>query len=159
GARSLLPPVIQGRLISYRGFKELAFVGTSADTVYAIDADLGKMFWQKHLEYASNDAQALGSTAACPGGLTAMPLIPTPPPGGRGAATGPFVSGPPSLYTLSSDGRVHRVNTSTGDDMVQPVTVLPPNARTASLNIVDNVIYTVTSRNCNDAPDAVWAID
>src|SRR5262250_2781687 len=47
--RPVLPPVILGRLISYRGFKELAFVGTSADIVYAIDADLGKMFWQKHL--------------------------------------------------------------------------------------------------------------
>jgi outer membrane protein assembly factor BamB len=163
GPRSLLPPVILGRLISYRGFKELAFVGTGADIVYAIDADLGKMFWQKHLEYVSNEAQASGFSAACPGGLTAMPVLPTPPPGGRGAgpgaATGPFVSGPLSLYALSGDGRIHRVNTSTGDDMVQPVNVLPPNARASSLNIVENVIYTVTSRNCSDAPDAVWAID
>src|SRR6185436_18781896 len=39
--RPILPPVIMGRLISYRGFKELAFVGTSADIIYAIDADLG----------------------------------------------------------------------------------------------------------------------
>jgi outer membrane protein assembly factor BamB len=163
GARSLLPPVILGRLISYRGFKELAFVGTNADIVYAIDADLGKMFWQKHLEYVSNEAHVSGSSAVCPGGLTAMPVMPTPPPGGRGAgpgaATGPFISGPLSLYVLSSDGRIHRVNTSTGDDVVQPVSVLPPNARASSLNIVENVIYTVTSRNCSDAPDAVWAID
>jgi outer membrane protein assembly factor BamB len=159
-ARPILPPVIMGRLISYRGFKELAFVGTSADIIYAIDADLGKIFWQKHLEYVSSDPQASGSSAACPGGLTAMPAMPTPPPGGRGApATGPFVSGPISVYALSSDGRIHRVNTSTGDDIVQPVSVIPPNARAASLNIAENVIYTVTSQNCNDAPDAVWAID
>jgi len=159
-ARPLLPPVIMGRLISYRGFKELAFVGTGADIVYAIDADLGKMFWQKHLEYASSDPQASGSSAACPGGLTAMPAMPTTPPAGRGAPpTGPFVSGPVSLYALSSDGRIHRLNTSTGDDIVQPVSVLPPNTRAASLNIVENVVYTVTTQNCHDSPDAVWAID
>src|SRR5262245_61646347 len=29
GLRQLLPPIIQGRLISYRGFKELAFVGSN----------------------------------------------------------------------------------------------------------------------------------
>jgi outer membrane protein assembly factor BamB len=156
--RPVLPPVILGRLISYRGFKELAFVGTSADVVYSIDADLGKMFWQKHLEFVSNESQS-SATSACPGGLTAMPAMPAPQPGGRGAPTGPFISGPASLYVLSGDGRIHRINISTGDDFVQPVGALPPNARAASLNIAENVIYTVTSRNCGDAPDAVWAID
>ena len=39
GMRPVMPPVIQGRLISYRGFKELAFVATNSDIVYAIDAD------------------------------------------------------------------------------------------------------------------------
>src|ERR1700720_4732669 len=53
GLRPLLPPVILGNLISYRGFKELAFVAASSDIVYSIDADLGKMFWIKHLDYAS----------------------------------------------------------------------------------------------------------
>lgn len=163
GTRPLLPPVILGRLISYRGFKELAFVSTNADMVYAIDADLGKVFWQKHLEYVSSEPQVAGSSAACPGGLTAMPVMPTPAPPGRGAPAarppGSFVAGPASLYVLSSDGRLHRLNTSTGDDIVQPVSVLPPNARLTSLNIAENVIYTETAQNCNDAPDAVWAID
>jgi len=161
GPRPLLPPVILGRLISYRGFKELAFVGTNADIVYALDADLGKIFWTKHLEYASIEPQATGSSAACPGGLTAMPVMPAPAAAGRGArgGAGPFVTGPASLYAISSDGRIHRLNTSTGDDIAQPVAVLPPNARVSSLNMVENTIYAVTSQNCNDAPDAVWAID
>ncbi len=55
GLRPLLPPLILGNLISYRGFKELAFVAASSDIIYSIDADLGKMFWAKHLEYASLD--------------------------------------------------------------------------------------------------------
>src|SRR5436309_3452781 len=38
GPRSLSPPVIIGRLISYRGFKELAFLGGSSDNLYVINA-------------------------------------------------------------------------------------------------------------------------
>jgi hypothetical protein len=167
--RPVMPPVILGRLISYRGFKELAFVASNADIVYAIDADLGKMFWQKHLEYSANEPQATGSSWACPGGLTAMPTMPPPATaarGGGGAAParggGPanaFAGGLPSVYALSSDGRLHRLNTSTGDDIAQPVSVLPPNARASHLNMADNVIYTVTGQGCNGAANAVWAID
>ena len=169
GMRPVMPPVIQGRLISYRGFKELAFVATNSDIVYAIDADLGTIFWQKHLEYSVREPQVKTSSSACPGGLTAMPTMPVP---ARGAAArgGPappataqrgsaFIGGPASVYALSSDGRLHRLNTSTGDDMTQPVSVLPANARATSLSMVDNVIYTVTSHECNGAPNAVWAID
>lgn len=189
GPRALMPPLIVGNLISYRGFKELAFVAANSDIVYAIDADLGRMFWTKHLEYASLDPPVTSSSFTCPGGLTAMPTMPPPaagrggpgggaPRGGRGpaparggaagpegapapAVRGAFVAGvgPASVYAISGDGRLHRLNTSTGDDQVEPVKVLPPNATAHSLNMSDDVIYTVTGHDCNGAPNAVWAID
>lgn len=168
GTRPIMPPVILGRLISYRGFKELAFAATNADIVYSIDADLGTVFWQKHLEYSTRDPQVMTSSWRCPGGLTAMPTMPVaarggpagrgaPPPAGQRGS--PFIGGPASVYAISSDGRLHRLNTSTGDDMTQPVSVIPANARAANLILVDNVIYTVTSPECNGAPNAIWAID
>ena len=121
GLRPLMPPVILGNLISYRGFKELAFVAASSDIIYSIDADLGKMFWTKHLEYASLDPPLTISSPACPGGLTAMPVMPPPAPAGRGGpAGGRGPAGPAPLYAISSDGRLHRLNTSTGDDVAQP---------------------------------------
>lgn len=177
GPRPLQPPALMGQLISYRGFKELAFVASSADIVYAIDADLGKLFWQKHLEYANREPQSNASSWACPGGLTAMPAMPTPaargpapvPPAasqttGRGAeappARGPFTPvGVASLYAISSDGRIHRLNTSTGDDVTQPMGVLPANARLQNLVVERNVLYTTTSEDCDLAPNAVWAVD
>jgi len=190
GLRPLLPPLILGNLISYRGFKELALVAASSDIVYSIDADLGKIFWTKHLEYASLDPPVTTSSATCPGGLTAMPTMPPPAPGragpggGRGPAApaggrgpgaapvgrgadapappprGPFsAAGAAPVYAISSDGRLHRLNTSTGDDQVQPMKVLPSNATISSLNMADNVIYAITSNDCNGAPDAVWAVD
>jgi outer membrane protein assembly factor BamB len=174
GMRPLMPPLIVGRLISYRGFRELAFVGANSDIVYSVDTDLGALFWTKHLEYSTREPQVMTSTGRCPGGLTAMPTMPisgrggaggrgapaqgAAPPGQRGS---PFIGGPgpASVYAISSDGRLHRLNISTGDDITQPVSVLPANVRAGSLNMVDNVIYTVTSQECNDHPDAVWAID
>lgn len=169
GPRPLQPPALLGNLISYRGFKELAFVASSSDIVYAIDADLGKIFWQKHLEYASVDPPVATSNWACPGGLTAMPGMP--PPAARGGAPpaaspgpaparGPFAPfGVASVYAILSDGRLHRLNTSTGDDVTQPMGVLPADARIQSLTIDRNVIYTVTAQECNGVPNAVWAVD
>jgi outer membrane protein assembly factor BamB len=166
GSRPLLPPVIMGRLISYRGFRELAFVGSNADIVYAIDADLGTIFWQKHLEYSTREPQATTSTPDCPGGMTATPTMAVPgaaaaAPRGGGGPTPPasFIAGTASVYAISSDGRLHRLNVSTGDDIVQPVQVLPANSRTSNLMMVSNTIYAVTSPACNLTKNAVWAID
>jgi outer membrane protein assembly factor BamB len=162
GLRPLMPPVILGNLISYRGFKELAFIAGNSDIIYSIDADLGKMFWTKHLEYASLDPPATTSSSSCPGGLTAMPVMPPPPAaaaGRGGPAGGRGPAGPAPVYAISSDGRLHRLNTSTGDDVVQPVSVLPANASVYGLNMADNVIYAATSHECNGAADAVWAVD
>jgi outer membrane protein assembly factor BamB len=161
-----------GRLISYRGFKELAFVGSNADIVYAIDADLGTIFWQKHLEYSTREPQVTASTPDCPGGMTATPTMSVPgaaaprgagapplPAARGGAPAGSFIAGTASVYAISSDGRLHRLNVSTGDDIVQPVQVLKANSRTSNLMMVNNTIYTVTSPACNLTQNAVWAID
>ena len=44
---SLTQPVLLDRLIGFRGFKALAFVGGSDDRVFAIDTDLGKPYWTR----------------------------------------------------------------------------------------------------------------
>ena len=97
GQRSVTPPVIISTLISYRGFKELAFVGGSNNTVYSINADFGKMFWHKPLIYSSEIPQAKDSSQPCSGGLTAV-LSLVPPPvfgrGGRGPTPAPPAAAP-----------------------------------------------------------------
>jgi outer membrane protein assembly factor BamB len=78
GIGSLMPPLILGNLIGYRGFKELAFVAGSSDNLWAIDVDLAKMYWQKHFETSSSKARGSRPSSACPGTLTAMPTLPAP---------------------------------------------------------------------------------
>ncbi|MCC7009733.1 MAG: PQQ-binding-like beta-propeller repeat protein [Acidobacteria bacterium] len=100
---ALTPPVILDRLIGYRGFKALAFVGGSADRVFAIDTDLNRPYWTAHLTYSAATGGQPPSTWLCPGGLTATPtrrtnLAPSAfgrgGGGGRGARSGSAVGEP-----------------------------------------------------------------
>ena len=112
---SLMQPILLDRLISHRGFKALAFVGASAERVYAIDTDLARTYWETVINYSSI-APVGNSTLSCPGGLTATVTRPTdlvPAPftggGGRGGRSGSSVGEPgrgaPSLQQALGRGR------------------------------------------------------
>ena len=112
---SLTTPVLMDRLISHRGFKALAFVGASAERVYAIDTDLARVYWTTVINYSSITPPA-NSSWACPGGLMAAATRPTTVAvsafggggGGRGGRSGSSVGEPgkgaPSL-ALVGQGR------------------------------------------------------
>ncbi|HMJ82440.1 MAG TPA: PQQ-binding-like beta-propeller repeat protein, partial [Vicinamibacterales bacterium] len=70
---SLTPPVLLDRLIGYRGFKSLAFVGGSDDRVFAVDTDLARPAWTTVLNYSAPTGGRPSSSMSCPGGLIAMP--------------------------------------------------------------------------------------
>jgi hypothetical protein len=100
---SLTEPIILDRLIGFRGFKALAFIGGSADRVFAIDTDLGKPYWASQLNYSANTGGQPPSSWSCPGGLIATPSRRTslaPPAfgggggGGRGGRSGSAVGEP-----------------------------------------------------------------
>ncbi len=64
-----------------------------------------------------------------------------------------------ALYALSSDGYLHVLNSSTGQDLIPSVRFVPPNANVTSLNLRDNVVYATTADNCDGYRNAVFAID
>ena len=178
GDRSLTPPVVIGNLISYKGFKELAFVAGSSGRIWAIDADIDRVFWQKQL--ASKGAGCAGGAMATPTltpptNFAALRPRPTPPgtqsPGAPPSpAATPLAVAKPSVlgstgfgsprpaFAISKDGRLHVLNTSTGDDLVEPIPFVPANSRASSLTIADGVLYTTTT-DCAGKTGAVWAID
>lgn len=192
GPHSLTVPVILGNLISYKGFKELAFVAGSSGHVWSIDADLNRMFWER--QFDSPSSQGSNVSGACSAAMTATPALtpgfafgarPRPAPGARPAAGTPPITpgGPPitpggapgaaganrpavggfgaarPLFVISTDGKLHRMNTSNGTDQAPPLDFLPAHARASSLVVLDNVVYTTTSGSCGGAPNAVWAMD
>ena len=164
GPRSLAPPVVMGRLISYKGFKELAFVAGSSDNLWSIDADLNRIFWHKQYEPAAK------VSAPCSATITAVPALTPPtnfaagrprtaPTSTAGVLAAANAASPRPAFAVSSDGKLHFVNTSTGEDAIPPVNFLPAGARASGLTVVDGVIYTTTASGCGGTKNAVWAID
>jgi len=70
---SLTEPILLDRLIGYRGFKALGFVGGSADRLFAVDTDLARPYWTTHVTYAAATGGQPPSSWECPGGLVATP--------------------------------------------------------------------------------------
>jgi outer membrane protein assembly factor BamB len=63
----LTPPTLMDRHIGIHGFRSFAFVGGSADNLYAVDTDLARIEWQKNFSSKSSQQDA---SLTCPGGMT-----------------------------------------------------------------------------------------
>src|SRR5579885_335298 len=171
GANALSSPLVLGNLITYRGFKEMLFVGGSADNVYSIDADLNRLLWKTHFDVRAEPPAAYGSAEgmtagiAMPGSATAL---------GRGAtwrrpgttagrSLPSFFGGGfgrnGSVFAVSSDGWLRIVRQSDGNDTaVAPVKFVPPNSQLSSLNVGGAVVYAGTRGDCG-GPNALYAVD
>src|SRR5689334_5292857 len=149
GPSALTTPMIDTRIITYLGFKEMLVFAGSDDNIYSVDADLNRLIWKRHLEYKGDKPRPDASSSTCPGGLTTSVIMAGSSTvniarGGRGAGRGPGGRGlagrgpafpPPGsnrsgeFFIVSSDGYLHTLNTSTGADRTAPVKFLPPNAK------------------------------
>ena len=169
---SLYGPLIVERAITDRGFKEIAFVAGANNDLFAVDADLGKLLWQKHFDWHAEVAETEQATFLCPGGLTAWPVLQPVPARGRGPGVPPAAPTAPgpqragggpfairAVYVLSGDGDLHAVNINTGDDLAPAMKFLPPNGKPYSLALVNNVIYTITGPGCGGNPNSVYSLD
>jgi outer membrane protein assembly factor BamB len=63
------------------------------------------------------------------------------------------------MFIVSSDGYLHTLNSSTGEDLLAPVKFVPPNSNVSSLNVVNNVVYAATANNCGGKPNSLYAVD
>src|SRR4029453_2858599 len=157
---SLTQPLLLLNIISYKGFKALAFVGGSSDNVYAIDYDLNKMFWTTHL----SSGAAREGTAVCPSALTTISrvvaLAPPPAGGGRGrGGGGGGFGGNNNIYAISSGGMLHALNPQTGEDLNPPIKFLAPGAKAVGSLSTGTIVYTATTDNCGGAANGVYALD
>src|SRR5690348_15335394 len=148
GEKPLTAPTILGRLISHRGFLELVFIANADGNVFAIDDDLNRIFWRRHIPQ---------SARPCGSGLRAAPIFP---PLANNAIDSdednPYAPRP--VYVLSGDGKLYKLSPMTGEDISPPVNFVPPNAKVSNLNYSNKTIYTTTSGGCG-APAAVWALN
>jgi len=139
---ALTVPLVHSQVITPRGFKEVVLVAGSSDKVLAIDADTGKLLWQKTMSIEGTPKQK--PHWLCPNSLNAKPVID---------------HGPRTVYVASSDGKLRALNLVNGEDRMAPVQFFPAFAKPWSLNLVDGVIYTTTSQSCNGVKSGVYAMN
>jgi outer membrane protein assembly factor BamB len=150
GMQSFREPVIVAGVHTPAGVKTLAIFAGSSDAVFAIDVDNGSLVWQKDLKWSSDKPQEPGQGAGfiCNNALTATPVV-TP-----AAAAQRFV------YVLSNDGYLHTMDPATGEEKDAPIEMLPGvYGKAYGLNLVNNVVYTVTGQACHGVPNQLYAVD
>jgi outer membrane protein assembly factor BamB len=140
---SLATPVVVDQVKTPRGIKEFVIVAGSSDSVYAVDADTGKLVWKRVFKITATPSRA--PNTLCPFAVNATPAIE----GGRTK----------TVYTISSDGYLHALGAEDGEDRFPPVAFVPAFSKNWSLNLFDGVVYTALSQRCNGVPSGVYALD
>jgi outer membrane protein assembly factor BamB len=150
GMQSFREPLIVAGLATANGVKTLAVFAGSSNQVYAVDAQGGSLVWQKQLKWSSAQPQEPGEGRGfiCTNALTATPVV-TP----AGAAQR-------FLYVLANDGYLHTLDVATGEEKDPPVQMLPvAYGKAYGLNLVNNVVYTVTGQSCHGVPNELYGVD
>jgi hypothetical protein len=94
---------------------------------------------------------------------------PGPPPAAAGAAGAPRPGQPPMgggfggsaslVYALASDGMLHSMHLSNGQEYQPPARFLPAGANANGLIIVNGKAFAVTANSCNGVANGLWAYD
>lgn len=174
-SHDLTSPAVLSNLITYKGFKQLVFFGETSNSVAAIDADLGTLFFDTPIGGQPDKANS-AATAVCPGGMTASVAF-----AGNSLAPGRF--GTPSVshvgrvarnkntppmhfsmsapvYAVSEDGLLHSVLQLSGHTgAAAPVKFLPANARASGLNVNADRIFAATVGNCGGNANQIYAVN
>jgi outer membrane protein assembly factor BamB len=80
--------------------------------------------------------------------------------GGRaGGGGGGFGRQASYVYALSSDGMLHAMYVSNGEEPEIPTTFIPANANAHGLIVTDGFAYVATTAGCGSAPSGVWALE
>ena len=139
---TLTSPLVVEGVNTPQGRKTLVFVAGSDDTVFAIDADSGRVLWQKTFPNKLTPKQA--ASWLCSNTQNATPVI------DRQKAV---------IYLNTSDGKLRGLGLSDGEDRITPTDFVTPFARNWSLNLIDDVIYSPSARGCGGVMAHFSAID
>jgi outer membrane protein assembly factor BamB len=149
---NLTAPLVRASIATPKGVKDLVIVAGTSNKVFVVDGDTGNIYWQKTL--SAEGAPARKESWLCPNGLTATPVIgPVPRTGGAAPGFGQ------ALYVLASDGKLHAFNLVSGEDVIPPTAFLPAFAKAWSMTLVNGLLFTTTSQNCNGVRSGVYAMD
>ena len=130
---TLTSPVVMENVATPQGHKTVLFTIGADSSFFAIDADSGKILWQKKYPDAIPPMRKANSN--CPNTEQATPTIDK----ARGI-----------VFFTTSDGKLHGLAVGTGAEKMKPQDMVAPYSRNWSLNFVNNVVYTAAGRGCGN---------
>jgi len=139
---SLTAPLLASNVATSQGIKTVVYVAGSSDTFFALNADDGKVLWNR-----SFDSEVLPdgeSFFLCPNAVNATPTI------DQEKAI---------IYTIARDGKLYGLDLGSGITRFGPFQFVPAFAKTWSLNFHDGVVYTTTSQGCGGDRSGVYSMD
>ena len=129
--QTLTPPVVVAGVNTAQGVKTLAYTISGDSTLFAIDVDTGKIFWQK--AFPNPVPPVHNPDWMCSNTEQATPVIDK----GKGI-----------IYFTSVDGKLRAASLADGAEKLTPTQMVPPYARNWSLNLFADQIYTSGGRGC-----------
>ncbi|HEY4089352.1 MAG TPA: hypothetical protein VGM43_25655 [Bryobacteraceae bacterium] len=142
---TMTDPLVMNDVQTKQGPKKVLYVGGGTheqNKIFAIDANAGTILWSR--DYPNKATPAAAAYAFCPNNMNATPVI--------DRQTG-------ILYFLPTDGKLRGVSIADGEDRFPATSIVPTFTRNFSLNLVDGVIYTGTTRGCQNATSQIVGID
>jgi outer membrane protein assembly factor BamB len=150
GMLSFREPLVVTDVKTANGAKTLVIAAGASNDVYAIDAENGTVVWKTMLKWSSEKPKEPGEGRGfiCTNALSATPVV------------SPKDAPVRRLYVLASDGYLHIMDLSTGDESDTPIEVLSlPYGKPYGLNLVNNIIYTITGQGCGGVQNGLYAVD
>jgi PQQ-like domain len=132
---TLTAPLVAEGIGTGHGAKNLVFLLGADDTLFALDADTGKVSWQK--SFPNPDTPIWPSTWLCSNTVNDTPVID---------------KARSLIFFITSDGKLRSLNLADGAERMTPTTMIEPFARAWSLNLIDNIVYTSSGRGCGQMP-------
>jgi outer membrane protein assembly factor BamB len=113
--------------------KSLVFLLGADDTLFALDADSGKVVWRK--TYPNPEKPQHPADTSCANAAQDTPVIDK----ARGL-----------IFFVPSDGKLRAARLADGAEAMRPKPMLAAYARAWSLNLIDDVIYAPSGRGCGN---------
>ena len=132
---TLTAPLVAEDVQTAQGAMNLVFLLGADDTAFAVNADTGKVVWQK--TFANPIAQVHPANWQCSNTANATPVI------DKKRAI---------IFLITSDGKLRGLNLNDGAERMTATDMVVPFARDWSLNLIDNVVYTTNGRGCGQFP-------
>jgi outer membrane protein assembly factor BamB len=136
---SLTAPLVASNVA---GTKTVVYVAGSSDTFFALDAENGKVLWNRTFNSViqpQNDSFYL-----CPNAVNATPVID---------------EDKKIVYTIARDGKLYGLDMASGAVKFGPFQFIPAFAKPWSLNLYDGVVYTSTSQACGGDRSGIYAMN